>query len=234
MRQPRIEEQVVLLAYGELDAGEAEVLSRRIEADPALRALYDKHLRVREATRAVPPPPAPSLSTEQLRERILSGSVRKRGAGWGWAFAGAGVSLAGVLAFLTASLSPDLQVGGISTRKPTLTVALNDLPAPHEWVPSLINDISSGRVKPVVVDRPHAATAYGAGTGVSSKRAVDQQRKGSPAVEPSPLTPTLSHRGRVGVRAVSDEDATELTVVVVSQNGRAMELEGTDGVAFGG
>lgn len=218
----RTEDQILLLAYGELEPAEAEALTKRLEADPALRALYEEHMRVRKATRAVPPPPAPSLSHERLRERILCESVPRGAAGWGWAFAGGGVALAAVLGILSANLPLSVRDDRVSTPRPDLTVALTDLPAPHEWVPSLIRDIP--KEQPTVAPSnepspsrrntaPHARAA-----GKSAETAVTQPGKDAA-------------KGAVrGDEAIQEEP----TVVVVGANGRAVELEGTGGVSFGG
>lgn len=222
----RIEDQILLLAYGELDAGEAEALTRRIEADPALRALYEEHARVRDATRAVPEPPAPSLSSERLRERILSESATRRTAGWGWAFAGGGVALAGVLAVLAANLPVGSGEDNLTPQQPTLTIALHDLPAPHEWVPALIDDISEQ-------PQPEAASDRPAPLGRSHDPAAESHREDEAGVVPETAVTqpaTDATKGAVG----DDMGPGEATVVVIGANGSAVEFEGTDGVAFGG
>lgn len=221
----RIEDQILLLAYDELDGNEVEALKRRLEADPALRELYEEHLRVRQATHAVPAPPPPLLSSERLRERILSESVTRRKIGWGWASLGAGAALAGALAYLLMAGPADSEKDDDLTQRPVLTVALNDLPAPHEWVPSLINDIS---VEAVPLDRRGAGqTDRTTRTGQTGKTAQTGQTRRKAITQPA-------QNAAQGAVSQSAPDEEEPTVVVIGANGRAVELEGTDGVAFGG
>jgi len=222
----RIEDQILLLAYGELDASEAEALTRRIEADPALRALYEEHARVRDATRIVPEPPAPSLSSERLRERILNESATKRTTGWGWAFAGGGIALAGVLGILTANLPAGPGEDTLTPQQPTLTVALHDLPAPHEWVPALIDDISEEQQPEAPSDRP--APQRRSNESPAESHSDDEARVVPETAVAQPARDAA--KGAVG----DDTDAHDATVVVIGANGNAVEFEGTDGVAFGG
>lgn len=218
----RIEDQILLLAYDELDGDEAEALKRRIDADPALRELYEEHLRVRQATHAVPEPPPPLLSSERLRERILSESVTRRKVGWGWASLGAGAALTGALAYLLLIGPAKSEKDDALTHRPVLTVALNDLPAPHEWVPSLIHDISV-----------EAAPLDQRGVGQTSQTSRTGQTGQTRPTRRKAITQPAQNAAQ-GAVSQSAPDEEEPTVVVVGADGRAVELEGTDGVAFGG
>jgi hypothetical protein len=221
----RIEDQILLLAYDELDASEAQALFQRIEADPALRALYEEHLRIRRATRGVPVPPAPLLSSERLRERILSESFARRKGGWGWMSLGAGAALAGAFAYLMFIAPTDSRDDNALTQRPGLTVALNDLPAPHEWVPALIGDIDAEAA-------PISPTGQTGRTGRTGQVRTPEASIARPAHEASIAGPAQD--ATKGAMEQGDPEAEPPTVVVIGANGRAVEVEGTDGVAFGG
>lgn len=221
----RLEEQILLLAYGELDEATAQVVLRRIQENPSLRAIYEEHLRVREATRALPPPPPPSLGSEQLRERILNDSIPRRRAGWSWAFAGGCAALAGMLAILTANL-PTGQDTSDSTEKPALTVALNDLPAPHEWVPALVQDIPN--------EKPGAQPSAETPSPQSTLKKQPTSQRANQVGTKSPEA-TVVQPAQDAAKGALEKDGDEAsTVIVVGANGSAVEFEGTDGVAFGG
>jgi hypothetical protein len=93
----RFEDQVIGLAYGELDAAQAARVSEHVATCASCAGELALFKVAAEGARAGVEPPAPSLSNERLRQAILSSEL-KDARPWTWRVGLGGAALAGLAA----------------------------------------------------------------------------------------------------------------------------------------
>ncbi len=224
----KLEELIIALAYGELEGAEAESLLEQISQDPELRREYEAYRKQAELLNAVPPPPAPSFCSERLRDAVFQQTIRKQRALPALGVIGA--VAAGLLTFVVVQqIATSTRSAPIADETPV--VALQDLPAPHEWVPSLIEDIQgsvgSGTAEPTTkVDvAPPVAKQPAPAQRANKKRTPAAPTRSAPSNESAATPDSLNE---------PSPPAEDETVVILEDGGKAIEMEGTEGVAFGG
>jgi hypothetical protein len=220
-----LEDQIIALAYGELEGAEAEALRERIERDPTLRREHEAYRRQAELLEAVPAVPAPALSTERLRAAVLEQTLRRQRT-LPVRFGLAAVA-AGALTFVFVQrIAPTEEPSPLAER--TAVVALQDLPAPHEWVPSLIGDLQPSAPVRRAAEPPSVGQARSDARREPSRRSTRPERLRN--VFPQPEAPAAA---KASAASGAAPEAGE-TVIIVQDGGKAIEMEGTQGVAFGG
>lgn len=99
MKGKHLEEMMIRFAYGELDEHEVSKAEELIATSDEARRIYDIHAIAAGGIKRLPEAPAPQLSSERLREAILSREIRVSGARpWTWAGTAASIVAAGALA----------------------------------------------------------------------------------------------------------------------------------------
>ena len=99
MNCKRLEEDLLLYAFGELDAKKAPVIEQHVATCEPCRKELSAYQVAADGMQRLPTAPEPSLSTERLRQAILSHELRSR-PNWAMRFAVVGAAAAAFIAAL--------------------------------------------------------------------------------------------------------------------------------------
>ncbi len=93
------EEELIRLAFGDLSGADADQAVNNASNDPAAAETLRAYRQLRTELKSLGTVPAPQMSKEMLRDRLLVAGLKPGRTGWGWAWGFAPLA-AGILGFV--------------------------------------------------------------------------------------------------------------------------------------
>ncbi len=106
MKGKKLDDFMMLYAYGELSAAEAVLAENLLAESSEARTAYDTYSVAASGVKSLPAPPEQQLSAESLREAILSSEIRSNGR-WQWQWIGLASSAVAAVALAIYIFLPD-------------------------------------------------------------------------------------------------------------------------------
>lgn len=170
----KFEEELAMLAFGDVDAESARRLELQTQADPDASETFQTYCRMKDELRSLcDDVPADQLSKERLREAILTRGLREHKPaprfGWLWMPAAAAV-----LAFSFVALKGRIPMGAASTGPVVLDYSDGKMPAmPGVGVtrPEIGSAVAANPIRTkVVVEKPSTTVAMNTDRGQRNRR----------------------------------------------------------------
>ncbi|MCW5946500.1 MAG: hypothetical protein KIT74_05660 [Fimbriimonadales bacterium] len=214
MKGKHLEEMMIRFAYGELDGHEVTKAEELLATSDEARRIYDIYAIAAGGMKRLPEAPAPQLSSERLREAILSREIRGSGAKpWTWAGTAASIVAAGALAVY-------VFLPGESTVSPSdsnTVVAVRDIVDHSSSIERFEEPVSSAAVE--------STNDRAAETEIVADKAAPIRKRPQPAASKRTSEPTDSFTSaEVSRPAAAPGNSGELeAVVIISRTSNAID-----------